>query len=296
MCMEELSLPELAAPDADPSAVAAFCTQLQRDSFVRLRVPASSITTASAAAAAWFDQPIEEKLQQAGALSNVQGRHVGYAVEPGKRERLEVRLTRDGLVAPTMATALEPLLVQMERWGRALLRLIAIDLGHRPDAVDERFLAVKGTRATSGELQNSVLRVCKYETQQGADPELCPCGAHHDVGFLTLNPTATTPGLQAQRASDKRWVELEDVTVGREEDESWYCVVMVGKALADVDPEGRYRPTLHAVRAPPVGVPRISMPFLLRGPTEACRPASVSGEALAHYRVAVQTRVAPASR
>ena len=258
---------------------AAFCAQLRRDSYVRLSMPAELVKEAQQHCKRFFALPTHAKIEQAGELSNLEGRHVGFAVEPGLRERVEVRQTVAGDVQPPAFASLQPLLAALGGYACGLLRLIAVDLGHAADFFDAtQAMRSKGTSAA--QLQHSPMRICHYERrlEERAEDEACvtPCAPHYDVGLLTLNPAGSAPGLEVLRAADQQWAALEEDQP--QNASRVYLTVMVGKKLFG------YPPALHRVVAPAPGTSRLSLPFLLRGSDEAFLPASLNKASLALLR------------
>jgi len=55
------------------------------------------------------------------------------------------------------------------------------------------------------------VRACRYDSaSEGVYGSGVLCEAHNDVGFLTFDPRAATPGLHALRRADNLWVPVEE--------------------------------------------------------------------------------------
>ena len=55
------------------------------------------------------------------------------------------------------------------------------------------------------------MRACRYDSaSEGVYGSGVLCEAHNDVGFLTFDPRAATPGLHALRRADNLWVPVEE--------------------------------------------------------------------------------------
>lgn len=236
------------------------------------------------AAASWFKLSEEQKLGEAGSYGHVDRKFTGY--RNGKfREQLEIRHTLDtGHAYPPPATpaaftpALETLMARLDGWARSLLRHVARDLGASEDFFDEWLdpvpptpgpdaapvapPAAAATAADDGDvddpveeppppLAHSLIRVCRYDAaSDGVYGSNVLCEQHNDVGFLTLDAAATTPGLEALRRSDGLWVPIEQATPPA--DGSIVVMCMVGDTLARLT-ANHYTACKHRVVAPRAG-------------------------------------------
>lgn len=186
--------------------------------------------------------------------------------------RLEARggaLPSPSLV-PGLSEALVATLRLLEAHGRALLRLIAHDIG--ADAgwllalLDPDRPAPSDGAAAAAEpsLRHSLVRACRYVAGvRGVGGSSVLCDEHTDVGFITLDPHACAPGLEVRRRADGLWAPVEE----EGEPSCERLAVMVGDTLERVT-AGRFAATPHRVKAPKAGE-RIGLPFLLRGRSDA---------------------------
>jgi len=116
------------------------------------------------------------------------------------------------------------------------------------------------------ELCHSLVRACRYDaSSEGVYGSGVLCEAHNDVGFLTFDACAATPGLQCVRRADGLWVAVEEAP--KPADERMVMMVMVGDTLGYLTRQ-HYAPCKHRVMAPPAGE-RIGLPFLFRGRSDA---------------------------
>ena len=111
------------------------------------------------------------------------------------------------------------------------------------------------------------------------------CEAHNDVGFLTFDACAATPGLEALRRADGLWVPVEEAAA--QPGGELVLIVMVGDTLGYLTKD-YYTPCRHRVVRPPDGA-RIGLPILFRGRSDAVlntRPAldAASAAGGAHRR------------
>ena len=122
-------------------------------------------------------------------------------------------------------------------------------------------------------LRHSLVRACRYDAESAG---VCGggvlCEAHNDVGFLTFDACAATPGLEALRRADGLWVPVEEAAA--QPGGELVLIVMVGDTLGYLTKD-YYTPCRHRVVRPPDGA-RIGLPFLFRGRSDAVlntRPA-----------------------
>lgn len=257
--------------------MAAVAAQLRTDGFAALQLPAADRQVAID-----FQAQLESLfgLGEAGLSSlpgmrMVDGLLVGYR-ESDQRDFIEMRLRYPEAVPdpsppiPGFAEAVAAMFQVLMRVGRGLLAAIARDLGADPavflDVVD----------AGQPGLTASALRLCKYdavgqcewsceEGPQGSDVEAdgaVAFGAHTDSCFVTLASCSAVPGVQIQQA-DGSWVMPE-----RGQD-CTQVVVFAGEILQALS-KNRYKATVHRVLRPVGELPRLSMPFLMRGRSDAC--------------------------
>lgn len=205
--------------------------------------------------------------------------------------RPQVRLEAKGGVLPApslivgLSEALEDTLRLLEAHGRALLRLVAHDLGVEAEwlhsLLDPPLEGDMGSRvsqpadhssggggedgaAQAPSLRHSLVRACRYvQGVRGVGGSTVLCDEHTDVGFLTLDPHANRPGLEVRRRADGLWAAVED----EDERSCERMAVMVGDTLERVT-AAYYKATPHRVHAPKTGE-RIGLPFLLRGRSDA---------------------------
>ena len=111
-----------------------------------------------------------------------------------------------------------------------------------------------------------ILPRCRYDADaEGVYGSDVLCEAHNDVGFITLDACASSPGLHALRRSDGLWVPIEEVQP--RDDGAIVVLAMVGDTLSRLTAD-YYPACKHRVVAPPAGE-RIGLPFLFRGRSDA---------------------------
>ena len=286
---------------AQAAAGARFCAQLRRDSYVPVRMPASKgalFHEVEEAASQWFKQSEEEKIEQAGLYGHVDRKFTGYR-NGNFREQLEVRQELDGVWAGDVYVlkelqprrfqpALRSLVCELDRIARGLLRHIARDVGaddgffdslldapppppaekalHTAPGDGANMHTSPGEDAPPPSLSHSLIRVCRYDADdEGVYGSNVLCEQHNDVGFITLDACASTPGLEAVRRADGLWIPVEQAPPPP--DGSVVLLVMVGETLSRLTAD-YYAPCKHRVVAPAVGE-RIGLPFLFRGRSDA---------------------------
>jgi len=273
-----------------------FCAQLRRDSYVPVLLPADRgalFNDVEEAASEWFKLDEDEKVDQAGAYGHIDRKFTGY--RNGKfREQLEIRQTiGNGDVYPRPQTPahfharVTALMYELDAIARGLLRHIARDVGAEdgffdslldPPPLPPQQQPIKGCaksvayqnttddQAATPALSHSLIRVCRYDADdEGVYGSNVLCEQHNDVGFLTLDACASTPGLEAVRRADGLWIPIE--TAPPPADGRLVLLVMVGDTLSRLTAD-HYAPCKHRVVAPASGE-RIGLPFLFRGRSDA---------------------------
>jgi len=272
---------EAAEPGSPVSA--AFCQALRVEGYVHVTAPPDTfeaLRRVEELASLWFNQGQQAKEEDCdpAAYGHVDGKFTGYHC--GRyREQLEVRVDKRGGVLPEpssvkdLPAALATALATLEGHGRALLKHIAYDLGVEAgwlhallDAGDAAAEARAPKQADAQpQLRHALMRLCRYKADvPGVGGSNVQCDDHTDVGFITLDPHASCPGLQVLRRADRAWVNAES---DAEPISCAVIAVMVGDTLERVS-GGYYEATRHRVLAPDEGE-RIGMPYLLRGRLDA---------------------------
>lgn len=295
---ENFQLCDLVCPTSVGSeAGRRFCEQLRRDSFVPLLLSndeSSLYHEVERMASQWFNMSEDEKLASGGAYGHIDRKFTGYRA--GKfREQLEVRVTAEGGIYPCpeqpadFGSLLQQLMHKLDAWSRRLLAHISDDVGAPgffEGLLDDPAYPQGTPKQQQTELPtlcHPLVRICKYESgTEGVYGTDVLCEAHNDVGFITLDPCASTAGLEALRRSDNLWIPIEHAPAP---EGKHVVLVMVGDTLARAT-ANYYAPCKHRVVAPIDGE-RIGLPYLFRGRSDAVlntlpirEAAAVSGQVI----------------
>jgi isopenicillin N synthase-like dioxygenase len=135
----------------------------------------------------------------------------------------------------------------LEALGQAVLGALARALDLAPD-----------TFADAVSPPEVLLKVIRYVTPPGADPDRQGVGSHRDTGFLSFVHQDDVGGLQVER--DGRLIDVAPLPGA--------LVVNIGEMFQLVT-RGYYRATVHRVVSPPPGTERISLAYFFNPRLEA---------------------------
>eukprot|EP01116_Phalansterium_solitarium_P014035 TRINITY_DN31544_c0_g1_i1.p1 TRINITY_DN31544_c0_g1~~TRINITY_DN31544_c0_g1_i1.p1 ORF type:complete len:316 (-),score=76.72 TRINITY_DN31544_c0_g1_i1:184-1131(-) len=194
---------------------------------------------------------------------------LGYKLQPGIKETVFIRLRTSPQDMPPELAFLAELRDDLIEYYN-IMRGISLDVLRSLEAA-QGVTSGTYTRMTQPpdgvspqDLDTSSVRLFQYFNLP--DTAAKPCADHNDLGLLALVPSAATSGLQVfsfcsgDRCPCGGWVDVE--RLHRKGD----IVVMAGETLSRMTGEA-YFAAIHQVERNTV--PRISLPFLLRGRDEA---------------------------
>jgi isopenicillin N synthase-like dioxygenase len=262
-------------------------------------VPAELIARTFAEAKAFFDRPMEEKLQIKAADS-----HCFHGYEPLRAQTLEPGTPPDvkegflmGLDLPEDDPAVkrDPRHYGPNRWPAALsdFKPAMTDYFREVRRVAEEVLSALAITldlpadyfALFSETPVATLRLLHYPPQPGNPlPDEKGCGAHTDWGAVTILLQDDAGGLQVRYRD--RWIDAKPIPGS--------FVVNIGDLMARWTNE-RYQSTLHRV-INKSGRPRYSIPFFFDGSSNyrvACIPSCIAaGDSPRFAPVTVQEHLA----
>lgn len=268
--------------------VGAACEQIGFFSIVGHGVNPEVIARATAAGAAFFDLPVEQKDRLAlgdgdglrmgmprynGIEKEALAASLGEKTPPDLKESLGFGPEDLGRAWPDEPSDLEPALVTyfetMIGLGQQLRHILLEALGHPADLLDDLFAPDGGA---------SYLRVLNYPERADALPGQMRAGAHTDYDCITiLRSQDSAGGLQVQDR-DGQWHDVQGI------DDAF--VVNIGDAMA-VWSNDRFVSTLHRVVTPPnalvAGSRRQSLAFFYSpAPDTVLEAITTPGERAVH--------------